>query len=93
MKTQHTQGEWVSKQTHQNYEEFFIMIKHDHGLSRLDNKSGAFSEANARLIASAPDLLKALEKIVSWIETNNINIENYPWHTVQKALIKAKGES
>ena len=48
--------------------------------------------ANARLIAAAPELLEALEKIVTWIETNKIDIENYPWHAVQTALVKAKDE-
>lgn len=99
MKTQQTQGEWVSKQTHQNYEEFFIMIKHDHGLSRLDNKSGAFSEANARLIAAAPELLEALLACECELSQNhglawsNRNAFLDAVNTARAAIKKARGES
>lgn len=50
----------------------------------------AFREAgaNANLIAAAPDLLEALEKVMEWHEKW---LDEFPEETVRRALAKAKG--
>ena len=44
-------------------------------------------EANARLIAAAPDLLAACEKVIA---KHKMNIESSVFHTVSAAIAKAK---
>jgi hypothetical protein len=44
-------------------------------------------QANARLIAAAPDLLEALENL----ENDDNSIPSYAWDMVQSAIAKAKG--
>jgi hypothetical protein len=45
------------------------------------------TEANARLIAAAPDLLEALENL----ENDDNSIPSHAWDMVQSAIAKAKG--
>ncbi len=56
--TEHTQGPWEYEFVGHDTQEFWIMDSD--GFLVAD----AQTEANARLIASAPDLLEALENIV-----------------------------
>lgn len=39
----------------------------------MDDKEGKFSEEDAKLIASAPDLLEALERVLPWLEAAQEN--------------------
>ena len=54
--------------------------------------SEAATDANARLIAAAPDLLKALKRIAMAAEATVCNVE---WiaHHARAAIAKAEGES
>lgn len=59
-----------------------------------DNINGSWvfgdqSKANARLIAAAPDLLKALEELLAW---NSGSGRPYPGTIAIAAISKAKGE-
>jgi hypothetical protein len=47
------------------------------------------SEANAKLIAAAPDLLEALENL----ENDDGQIPAHAWNLCQAAIAKAKGET
>jgi hypothetical protein len=51
-------------------------------------------EANARLIASAPDLLEALERLVSYAGPKGISIEEYDAALLsgRTVIAKARGE-
>lgn len=63
MNTKHTQGPWKDGPVF-NKEGRAIFFSNDSKpgkwQQRLDDKSGIFSEADARLIAAAPDLLAAV---------------------------------
>ena len=48
------------------------------------------TEANARLIAAAPDLLEALEMLVSW-EKTGIPLSEVGFLRARSAIAKAKG--
>lgn len=46
-------------------------------------------EANASLIAAAPDLLEALENI----DNDNGQIPDHAWRMIKSAIARAKGEA
>ena len=56
-----------------------------------DHKAHDHAEANARLIAAAPDLLEALEEFINDIVPNNQN--DKLWVAGRAAIAKARGES
>jgi hypothetical protein len=71
-----------------------IIDKNDRTLAfcSLQNENGDEDEANARLIAAAPDLLSALERAVSIIEELPYP-RNYAAVTFLEIIRKAKGEA
>lgn len=75
MKTQHTKGEWIVREWVTSGQRTVEVA--DGGLrskiavicdSHLCEEHGGSIEANARLIAAAPELLDALEEQVIWWE-------------------------
>jgi hypothetical protein len=50
------------------------------------------TDANARLIAAAPELLEALEKLVAWDETGD-PVSEVGFSLARTAIAKAKGHS
>ena len=65
MKTQHTSGPWLCDES--NPEDRYRYVLSEVGIvCRLERGTG--SEENARLIAAAPDLLGALERLVGVLE-------------------------
>lgn len=54
------------------------------------------NEANARLIATAPELLEALESTIEWIDSAWPDVKSLDWEdwrqTVSKIVAKARGE-
>jgi hypothetical protein len=50
------------------------------------------NEANARLIAAAPDLLAALEQSLSWLSSYPGGGANAAWRKASEAIAKARGE-
>ena len=67
MKTQHTPGPWfIERRTYDNETTYYGVTASDgHGWSgnRYMSVSGCIDEHDARLIAAAPELLEALQKI------------------------------
>lgn len=66
--------------------------------TEIDSQDFSRVEANARLIASAPDLLEALKQVMGWISSWDPNFtQDDDWpeteHHVRAALAKAEGSS
>lgn len=63
-KQRHTPGPWHHKQLIGCDDRgWSVFYSHSYGTKRIDDK-GEMSEANARLIAAAPDMLEALRTIL-----------------------------
>ena len=88
MKTTHTQTEWQQAEHNKS----FIVNSQDPVEQTIICKvygSDGEAEANARLIAAAPDLLEALDTAVQYIDA-----KRYPelMQMCEAAISKAKGE-
>jgi len=97
MSTKNTQGEWcVSK--HGNNDSFGVYAEgneNDLAIVKGGNEEGGETEANAKLIAAAPDLLDIVLKIKEDIDTgkidakNGIAIDSITWHFLNSVINKA----
>jgi len=96
-KTQHTPGPWAPHLGRGANPRFHIQTEGGYQIAstpELVRHSQAFDEnaqkeANARLIAAAPDLLAALEYILSCEGLANVHSRNM----AEEAIAKAKGEA
>ena len=100
MKTKHTPGPWIVKQVPQDR---YVTDLH---VARQDNEgsyvaiidkvfNSQSATANARLIAAAPEMLEALEKIketLDIIKGGEFFAMNYELLLVNRAIAKAKGD-
>lgn len=93
MKTQHTKGEWTKKGVHgiENNEvvyikqgESYIATVHSLFDGKNNLEKGIEAEANAKLIASAPELLDVLIKLSS-----HMNLTSNQYEMIEKAIKKA----
>jgi hypothetical protein len=81
METKHTQGEWVVSEFHETNEHGSKMINIDAGsyLSIIsiyysdERKDKEEAEANAKLIANAPDMLSVLREAVDHAHVYDTN--------------------
>lgn len=99
----HTPGPWIAGPVFAKQEGRAIFFT-DETLpgkwqKRLDDKSGVFSDANARLIAAAPDLMKSLHAMVVWYGLRGEKDELLPSdeqpsevREAMKAIARARGE-
>jgi hypothetical protein len=99
-KTQHTTGPWRLAQ-YGVEEPAFTVMRGDKAVAsvscpRINGHrhkripSQHESEANARLIAAAPDLLAAIEHVLIASEDNG-DMNDIDWQMLRSALAKAKG--
>jgi hypothetical protein len=84
--SKHTPGPWRYKADGGNY--MLIFCSNDEGWG--DNLRGYCGEANARLIAAAPDLLEALREALHLIDTTS-PIEGDTVRRARVAIDKATG--
>lgn len=104
MTTKHTSGPWVADDNYQEHghktrialpDKFGVpgaTIAEAHHDWEGERTSWAEAEANARLIAAAPDMLEALKKFASWDQCwpGNINLEGV-CELGRAAIAKAEG--
>lgn len=69
--TKHTPGPWRYGLA-QNYQGFFVAPGNATLTLAAVHNYPAHTEANAKLIAAAPDLLEALKKISNWLACSQI---------------------
>ncbi len=97
----HTQGPWhvdfglIASGSFNNTKRIAVLV--DQKQQPIDFPEvdlGEFEEelANARLIAAAPDLLKACEMVLEQIKHSRLSEFNIPQEYLEKAIKKAKGE-
>ena len=100
MGIKHTQGPWVLGESSEGRHFRAVNAREHSELATVvwvmedDDMEGAQSpkcEANARLIAAAPDLLEALEEVVQWLELGDH--EGQMHSKARAAIAKARGES
>lgn len=105
MSAKHTPGPWHVKSDPFHFDTLSSIVG---GEKRGDGKRfpshelnaevGGFAdfeiqEANARLIAAAPDLLEALEEAEKCLAESEYSEDGYARKLVRAAIAKAKGES
>jgi hypothetical protein len=87
MNTKHTPGPWVVTPTKWNLLDTFEISrigKSEWIAQVLDD------EANARLIAAAPELLEVCKELYDWSIANNVRGPIFP--KLEAAVLKATGE-
>lgn len=97
MKNTHTEGEWtLGLYPNKNYPHRVVMTTNGVAISEVIEKPDLKEmEANAKLIAAAPDLLDSVMKLMD--ELNDVTVE-FPEHTydilnkIEAAIKKAIGE-
>ena len=97
MPNQHTPGPWQHGPVFQKEgRAIFITDTSKPGKwqRRLDDKSGVFSEADSRLIATAPELLAALEGLATWLIAPDLSPEviGEQRAMARAAIAKASGQ-
>ena len=80
----HTQGPWKTEKTRLIYQE-----STNQGIARLVSKG---TQADACLIAAAPEMLEALEKIEAMLQSNKDAESDFLLSLIQPSIKKAKGE-
>ena len=98
----HTEGPWTIQYSTNDYEGNLIYANQRPIASAITEEQSEVTpedEANARLIASAPELLAALKALLESIENVNFGVHDddgqtydaIPWAQAEAAIAKAKG--
>lgn len=80
-----TQGPWAYQEQSDAYTHI-VRGPNNRFICQLDQTTSAETEANARLIAAAPDLLEALKRL------NQYGHTQATWDFAMRAIAKANGE-
>lgn len=87
-KTKHTPGPW-------KYESETKTIRAavpNYWLASMNSFDGAVdNEANARLIAAAPELLVLMHEVEEYLAATSANVNDPLWERVKEAIAKATG--
>ncbi len=92
MTTQHTPGPWfvngpwnIQADTHT---EIPVIVAH---ITPMRGEWASAREANATLIAAAPDLLAALQRSLNWLSSYPGGLAHNTWEQAHAAIAKAEG--
>lgn len=92
--TKYTPSPWICKPSYMSDAAYNVYDEDGNFLTKSDD----VHEANARLIASAPDMLEALEAFIEaerghdWSGISPTCIERMAYEAARAAIKKAKGE-
>lgn len=88
----HTPGPWRQTGVNVRADDALICFATNHWAN--DETPESERLANARLIASAPEMLDALEGIVEWwLESGNVGDDSPLFENARAIISKAKGEA
>lgn len=85
-----TPGPWYAAQP-EECGGWWVVAKDPDGRDCIDSGDGGFEKEDAHLIAAAPDLYKALERIDAFIDDEFMDAAVFS-EIIYNALIKARGE-
>lgn len=83
--SKHTPAPWYLKPDPHADNKWDMVVVSDHRYIQCEGRTAEEAQANARLIASAPELLEALEQILKCHDS-----QSEQW--AEEAIAKAKGE-
>lgn len=102
---QHTPGPWTTEgidglsvhhSTGDKTYRFIALTDSEHDTGRTDTENRLEDEANARLIAAAPELLEAAKAALFAFGRGGANVLNGPnrkeWEMLQAAIARAEGK-
>ncbi len=87
-KTQHTPGPWEIDFTMHGA----LAVRSKASFVATACRDTQYEQANAYLLAAAPELLDACEWLVKMCEANGYALDNPKLHAARTAIAKAKGE-
>ena len=87
----HTPGPWVAEDYAGAGSVPWYVVPHDHK-GTIAALTGLDAEANARLIAAAPDMLEALQALVSANNSTDGMAMRKAWGKADAAIARATGE-
>lgn len=99
MSTKHTPGPWrvtggsMTKYVEATIRDGWVQEVAAVGPTEADNGYGRQQDANALLIAAAPDLLTALEALMQLESRGRVMPVGKEWDTARAAIAKATGEA
>jgi hypothetical protein len=94
MKTTHTPGEWMQETESTVKGNFAIFERNTDTHIATVHNIGAEAEANAKVIAAAPDLLNALQNALAVLEQTDLSpipglYDTLQWVEMEQAIQKA----
>ena len=94
MKTTHTPGPWIIGEREQFIDRFPRILSNNgkNGIATMMLWGSDVTDANARLIAAAPDLLTTLQDLVAYCETVGMADAFNRLPAARAAITKATGE-
>lgn len=90
MKTEHTPGPWKVRE---DYAGAQSVVSADAFLARVGPPNTEQAEANARLIAAAPELLEALQGLLAAVEQGTLPGSGKAQDAARAAIAKATGSA
>ena len=94
MTTKHTPGQWTFQPCEEYENSFYVMCEEGYCIATTHDgvRGDKNADANARLIAAAPDLLDELLSILDWAVTERAPLRNQEIKSIRKVIAKATGE-